>query len=62
MRFIRVAALGVLVPALVSTQQPSPQYRIQPLSDLTGAPGLQLALRRLATVGTLMNATAHPDD
>jgi LmbE family N-acetylglucosaminyl deacetylase len=43
-------------------QQPTPQYRIQPLSDLTGAPGLSLALRKLTTVGTLMQITAHPDD
>ena len=40
----------------------APQYRIQPLTDLTGAPGLSLALRKLDTVGTLMQATAHPDD
>jgi LmbE family N-acetylglucosaminyl deacetylase len=70
MRFLRPVALGAVVSAFVASlvfdaaiaQQPSPQYRIQPLSDLTGAPGLQLALRRLATVGTLMQATAHPDD
>ncbi|HET7216938.1 MAG TPA: PIG-L family deacetylase, partial [Vicinamibacterales bacterium] len=43
-------------------QQPSPQYRVQPVSDLTGAPALALALRQLGTVGTLMQATAHPDD
>jgi LmbE family N-acetylglucosaminyl deacetylase len=43
-------------------QQPTPQYRIQPLTDLTGAPALSLALRRLRTVGTLMQTTAHPDD
>jgi len=65
-----MAALGALASALfapvvfqrAAAQQPSPQYRIQALSDLTGAPGLQLALRRLNTVGTLMQATAHPDD
>ena len=39
-----------------------PQYRVPPLSDLSGAPGLSLALRKLNTVGTLMHATAHPDD
>ena len=39
-----------------------PSARVQPVSDLTGAPALALALRQLATVGTLMQATAHPDD
>jgi LmbE family N-acetylglucosaminyl deacetylase len=43
-------------------QQPTPQYRIQPMSDLTGVPGLSLALRKLTTIGTLMQITAHPDD
>ena len=43
-------------------QQPTPQYRIPPVSDLTGVPGLSLALRKLTTVGTLMQITAHPDD
>ena len=33
-----------------------------PVGDLSGAPGLALALRKLNTVGTLMHATAHPDD
>jgi GlcNAc-PI de-N-acetylase/NPCBM-associated, NEW3 domain of alpha-galactosidase len=45
-----------------SAQQRAPQYRVPPLTDLTGAPGLSLALRKLNTIGTLMNATAHPDD
>jgi LmbE family N-acetylglucosaminyl deacetylase len=70
MRFVRTSVLAVVWTALgaasvfvpASAQQPAPQYRIQPLSDLTGAPGLLLALRRLGTVGTLMQATAHPDD
>jgi hypothetical protein len=35
---------------------------VPPLTDLTGAPGLSLALRKLNTIGTLMHATAHPDD
>ncbi len=46
----------------LAAQQRAPQYRVPPLSDLSGAPGLSLALRKLNTVGTLMNATAHPDD
>ena len=43
-------------------QQPVPQYRIQPLTDLTGAPALSLALRKLSTIGTVVHMTAHPDD
>jgi len=46
----------------VGAQQPVPQYRIQPLTDLTGAPGLSLALRKLTTIGTVVHMTAHPDD
>jgi LmbE family N-acetylglucosaminyl deacetylase len=70
MRFLRTGRLAVAWTAVVagcvfapaSAQQPPPLYRVQPLSDLTGTPGLLLALRRLASVGTLMQATAHPDD
>jgi LmbE family N-acetylglucosaminyl deacetylase len=56
------AALAVAAPFGAGAQLPIPQYRIQPLSDLNGAPALSLALRRLKTVGTLMQTTAHPDD
>jgi LmbE family N-acetylglucosaminyl deacetylase len=65
---LRVLSVVVCITAALSgtggtrAQQPSPQYRVQPVSDLTGAPALALALRQLATVGTLMQATAHPDD
>jgi LmbE family N-acetylglucosaminyl deacetylase len=65
---MRLSRLGVCVPAVVcaavafAAQAPTPQYRIHPLSDLAGAPAVSLALRRLATTGTLMYATAHPDD
>ncbi len=46
----------------VGAQQPVPQYRIQPLTDLTGAPALSLAMRKLTTIGTVVHMTAHPDD
>ncbi len=62
-RFVLAAAiLGSALQFDIGAQQPTPQYRIQPLSDLTGAPGLSLALRKLTTAGTLMQITAHPDD
>ncbi len=31
-------------------------------ADVNGAPGLSLALRKLTTIGTLVQTTAHPDD
>jgi hypothetical protein len=58
--------IGLILTAFVaftgSAQQRAPQYRVPPLTDLSGAPGLSLALRKLNTIGTLMHATAHPDD
>src|SRR5688500_5235260 len=57
--FAAILAAAVTVAA---AQNRAPQYRIPPLTDLAGAPGLSLALRKLGTVGTLMHATAHPDD
>jgi LmbE family N-acetylglucosaminyl deacetylase len=59
---LAAAILSAVLQFDIGAQQPTPQYRIQPLSDLTGAPGLSLALRKLTTVGTLMQITAHPDD
>ncbi len=38
------------------------QYQLQPIAALRGEPALELALRKLDTVGTLMMTTAHPDD
>jgi hypothetical protein len=60
LRFLAVAAAATA--AVVGAQQPVPQYRIQPLTDLTGAPALSLALRKLTTIGTVVHMTAHPDD
>src|SRR5688572_30469201 len=70
MQFRRRVSVGIVIAVMTAAavfqpagaQQPPPQYRVQPLSDLQGAPGLVLALRKLGTVGTLMQATAHPDD
>ena len=38
------------------------QLRVTPAADARGIVGLGLVLRKLNTVGTLMMATAHPDD
>ena len=47
MRMSRFLAAAVAAAAAlqwqVGAQQPVPQYRIQPLTDLTGAPALSLA-------------------
>jgi LmbE family N-acetylglucosaminyl deacetylase len=62
-RWLVVAGTVAIVGGLgTAAQQPTPQYRIPPLSDLTGAPGLSLALRKLGNAGTVMLTTAHPDD
>ena len=62
-RFLAVAvAAAAALQWPAGAQQPVPQYRIQPLTDLTGAPALSLALRKLTTIGTVVHMTAHPDD
>lgn len=38
------------------------QHQLVPVSQLKGAPALELALRKLDTVGNFMMTTAHPDD
>ena len=69
MRFERfTAAAAVLCVTAVTlsiaarAQQASPQYRVPSLTDESGAAGLALTLRKLGSVGTLMQTTAHPDD
>jgi GlcNAc-PI de-N-acetylase/alpha-galactosidase-like protein len=57
-----LALAAIVATVALGAQQRAPQYRVPPLTDLSGAPGLSLALRKLNTIGTLMHATAHPDD
>ncbi len=38
------------------------QHQLQPIAALKGEPALELALRKLDTVGSFMMTTAHPDD
>jgi LmbE family N-acetylglucosaminyl deacetylase len=61
-RRLPICLAAVITTVALTAQQRAPQYRVPPLNDLSGAPGLSLALRKLNTVGTLMQATAHPDD
>ena len=59
-RLLPVAPLAVLALfALVPTHA---QHRLQPIATMTGRPALELALRKLDTVGNVMMTTAHPDD
>jgi LmbE family N-acetylglucosaminyl deacetylase len=66
MRFVRLLAVAAMSAAAwqwqAGAQEPVPQYRIPSLTDLSGAPGLSLALKKLSTVGTIAYMTAHPDD
>ncbi len=57
-----LAAAALAAGVAAGAQERAPQYRIQPLMDLTGAPGVSLAVRRLSTTGTFMHTAAHPDD
>jgi LmbE family N-acetylglucosaminyl deacetylase len=48
--------------AVVATLAPEAQHRLQPVTTMAGRPALELALRKLDVVGSLMMTTAHPDD
>jgi LmbE family N-acetylglucosaminyl deacetylase len=41
---------------------PRAQLRVQPVGEHSGEVALRLMLRKLTTVGTFMQTTAHPDD
>jgi len=53
---LSAAIIALLVPSLFG------QLRVRPVDDDQGIVGLGLVLRKLNSVGTLMMATAHPDD
>jgi LmbE family N-acetylglucosaminyl deacetylase len=61
---MRRLSLLLLVAVAVVAVSPGPlaQHRLLPVSALQGQPALELALRKLDTVGNLMMTTAHPDD
>jgi len=62
MRTRRIALVAVLVGMMLVELPSRAQFRVQPPSEAAGQLGLGLMLRRLATVGVFMQATAHPDD
>jgi LmbE family N-acetylglucosaminyl deacetylase len=51
-----------LLFVIASLAAPSAQHQLVPVAALRGKPALELALRKLDTVGTFMMTTAHPDD
>jgi LmbE family N-acetylglucosaminyl deacetylase len=59
---VRLGALIALLGAALLGGGARAQFRPRPVADLEGIVGLELLLRRLATTGTLLMATAHPDD
>jgi LmbE family N-acetylglucosaminyl deacetylase len=61
MRRLPLVAL-VLLAVVSASPTPTAQHRLQPVSTMAGRPALELMLRKLDTVGTLMMTTAHPDD
>ena len=54
--------ISFAVLVALGTGHSSAQHQLVPVSQLKGAPALELALRKLDTVGSLMMTTAHPDD
>jgi LmbE family N-acetylglucosaminyl deacetylase len=53
-------ALSVLIAG--ASAHSTAQHQLEPISALRGKPALELALRKLDTVGNFMMTTAHPDD
>ncbi len=55
----------ILLPTIVFllfTSSLPAQLRVRPIGELPGDVALQLMLRKLASTGTFMETTAHPDD
>lgn len=50
------------VAVSAATAHSTAQHQLQPVAALKGEPALELALRKLDTVGNFMMTTAHPDD
>ncbi|MGH9219854.1 MAG: PIG-L family deacetylase, partial [Vicinamibacterales bacterium] len=59
---MRRSLIAVVVLASVFSLRSSAQHQLIPVSQMRGAPALELALRKLDTVGNFMMTTAHPDD
>ena len=60
MRRTCFALLSIFIAA--ASAHSTAQHQLVPVSQLKGKPALELALRKLDTVGNFMMTTAHPDD
>ncbi|MGE0863454.1 MAG: PIG-L family deacetylase [Vicinamibacterales bacterium] len=58
----RTSLFLVILGIAVASAHSTAQHQLVPVSQLKGAPALELALRKLDTVGNFMMTTAHPDD
>src|SRR5688572_9993364 len=59
---MRKVLLAVALLFAAATAHSTAQHQLQPIAALKGEPALELALRKLDTVGNFMMTTAHPDD
>src|SRR5688572_3913276 len=59
---MRKVLLAVAVLVAAASAHSTAQHQLQPVAALRGEPALELALRKLDTVGTFMMTTAHPAD
>src|SRR5688572_25522897 len=59
---MRKVLLAVAVLVAAASAHSTAQHQLQPVAALRGEPALELALRKLDTVGNFMMTTAHPDD
>ena len=57
-----ILLLALIVIALPGATRPEAQLRVQPVAEQHGEVSLRLMLRKLASSGTFMETTAHPDD
>ena len=57
----RFLFLAIVIGSVFSAHSTA-QHQLVPVSQLKGEPALELALRKLDTVGNFMMTTAHPDD
>ena len=58
----RTSLFLVILGIAFASAHSTAQHQLVPVSQLRGAPALELALRKLDTVGNFMMTTAHPDD
>ncbi|MSO62124.1 MAG: hypothetical protein EXQ50_08550 [Acidobacteria bacterium] len=58
----RTSLFLVILGIAFASAHSTAQHQLVPVSQMKGVPALELALRKLDTVGNFMMTTAHPDD